>query len=283
MINSDIIEKPIKNHKDFEVKPVRGTAKKIKIIWDDLFPGYKSLRFFLVGKTLAGKSTIIYNLLKHIVSNLTHLIVISESVSTDDVTIKLIERFNKILPKVTVYDKLDINTINKAVHEMTEVVKMYKNQDDDDTPNQNTPHSIFDRFNKILKPVAKTKKKKRVDDDIIFPYNICYIDDVAQRQLRQEYMYSYIKKSRHMGSLLICSQFFNDLNNSSRNQMSHFILMKGITDVKLKQIYEELAGNMSFKEFMELYLYCTSDPYSFMMISNRGEVRKNLNVIVHTK
>ena len=35
---------------------------------------------------------------------------------------------------------------------------------------------------------------------------------------------------------------------------------------ELKTIAEEKSGHLDYKDFLEMYNYCTKDPYSFMTI-----------------
>jgi len=47
-----------------------------------------------------GKSTLVHDLLNHIISGLTRLVINSESADADLVKMKLVERYKKILPDV---------------------------------------------------------------------------------------------------------------------------------------------------------------------------------------
>ena len=38
---------------------------------------------------------------------------------------------------------------------------------------------------------------------------------------------------------------------------------------ELKSIAEENSGHLDFKDFLEIYNYCTKEPYSFMMVDTR--------------
>ena len=50
---------------------------------------------------------------------------------------------------------------------------------------------------------------------------------------------------------------------------------------ELKSIAEENSGHLDFKDFLEIYNYCTREPYSFMMVDIRSTARvafkKNFN------
>ena len=38
---------------------------------------------------------------------------------------------------------------------------------------------------------------------------------------------------------------------------------------ELKRIAEEKSGHLNYKDFLEMYSYCTKEPYSFMTIDTR--------------
>ena len=50
---------------------------------------------------------------------------------------------------------------------------------------------------------------------------------------------------------------------------------------ELKKIAEEKSGHLDYKDFFEIYNYCTREPYSFMTIDTRPNAsvifKKNFN------
>ena len=38
---------------------------------------------------------------------------------------------------------------------------------------------------------------------------------------------------------------------------------------ELKRIAEEKSGHLEYRNFLKMYNYCTSEPYSFMLIDTR--------------
>ena len=38
---------------------------------------------------------------------------------------------------------------------------------------------------------------------------------------------------------------------------------------ELKRISEEKSGHLGYKDFLEIYNYCTREPYSFLLIDTR--------------
>ena len=54
-----------------------------------------------------------------------------------------------------------------------------------------------------------------------------------------------------------------------RLNSTHYILMKIGNKKELKSIAEENSGHLDYKDFLEIYNYCTKEPYSFMTIDTR--------------
>ena len=52
----------------------------------------------------------------------------------------------------------------------------------------------------------------------------------------------------------------------ARLNSTHYIPMKIGNKKELKRIAEEKSGHLDYKDFLEVYNYCTKDPYSFMTI-----------------
>ena len=55
----------------------------------------------------------------------------------------------------------------------------------------------------------------------------------------------------------------------ARLNSTHYILMKIGNKKESKSIAEEKSGNLDYKDFLEMYNYCTREPYSFMTIDAR--------------
>ena len=48
---------------------------------------------------------------------------------------------------------------------------------------------------------------------------------------------------------------------------THYLLMKIQSKKELQNIARERSGDIDFKDFLKIYKYCTSEPYSFMLIN----------------
>ena len=68
--------------------------------------------------------------------------------------------------------------------------------------------------------------------------------------------------------VFITQSYFRALKDARLNS-THYILMKIGNKKELKSIAEEKSGHLDYKDFLEMYNYCTSKPYSFMTIDAR--------------
>ena len=68
--------------------------------------------------------------------------------------------------------------------------------------------------------------------------------------------------------VFITQCYFRALKDARLNSM-HYILMKIGNKKEIKSIAEELSSNLDYKDFLKIYDYCSSEPYSFMAIDAR--------------
>ena len=68
--------------------------------------------------------------------------------------------------------------------------------------------------------------------------------------------------------VFITQSYFRALKDAILNS-THYILMEIGNKKELKRIAEEKSGHLDYKDFLEIYNYCTGEPYSFMTIDTR--------------
>ena len=82
-------------------------------------------------------------------------------------------------------------------------------------------------------------------------------------------------------SIVFITQSYFRTPKDARLNSTHYILMKIGNKKELKSIAEENSGHLDFKDFLEIYNYCTNEPYSFMMVDTRPiacvTFKKNFN------
>ena len=84
----------------------------------------------------------------------------------------------------------------------------------------------------------------------------------------------YRARKINISSVFIMQSYFRALKDARLNS-THYMLMKIVNKKELKSIAEEKSGHLDYKDFLKMYNYCTSEPYSFMTIDARPTARKN--------
>ena len=78
----------------------------------------------------------------------------------------------------------------------------------------------------------------------------------------------YRARKINISIVLITQSYFRALKDARLNS-THYILMKIGNKKELKSIAEKKSGHLYYKNFLKMYSYCTSEPYSFMTIDAR--------------
>jgi hypothetical protein len=121
--------------------------------------------------------------------------------------------------------------------------------------------------------VPEEKKKKEYKPKKISCENLFIFDDMPAVQLRNPSLAKLLKVHRHSkSSVILSSQYLNDLQPQSILQLDYFIAFKSLSQDKMEQIHKLLDLSIEFEKFWEIYKRCTEEPYSFMYLSVRDEV-----------
>ena len=78
----------------------------------------------------------------------------------------------------------------------------------------------------------------------------------------------YRARKINVSIVFIMQSYFRALKDARLNS-THYILMKIGNKKELNCIAEEKSGNLDYKDFLKMYNYCASEPYSFMTIDAR--------------
>ena len=111
-------------------------------------------------------------------------------------------------------------------------------------------------------------------------------DDMIADIMRSETFKAIVKKlfirCRKLNiSVVFIAQSYFRIRKDARLNSTHYILMKIGNKKELKSIAEENSGHLDFKDFLNIYNYCTKEPYSFMLVDTRPTAhvtfKKNFN------
>ena len=124
-----------------------------------------------------------------------------------------------------------------------------------------------DNMNDVYADISNYNKKRENKVLIVFDDMIADIEyNKSFKKMIKELFYRGRKINISIAFITQC--YFRALKDARLNS-THYILMKIGNKKELKSIAEEKSGNLDCKDFLKMYNYCTSEPYSFMTIDAR--------------
>ena len=140
--------------------------------------------------------------------------------------------------------------------------------------NLNDPHAFISYssdMNDVLDDINNYDKNRDKKVLIIF-------DDMIADIMRSEKFKAIVKElflrcRKFNISIVFITQSYFRTPKDARLNSTHYILMKIGNKKQLKSIAEENSGHLDFKDFLKIYNYGTEEPYSFMMVDTRCNVR----------
>ena len=79
-------------------------------------------------------------------------------------------------------------------------------------------------------------------------------------------------------SIVVSSQYYQHLVKDGRTNIDYFIIFGNMPIQKLQVMYEEAELNVTFDDFLNMYMKATAKPYSFFWIDRkRSEFRINFS------
>ena len=144
--------------------------------------------------------------------------------------------------------------------------------------NLNDLHAFIEYLsdmNDVLDDINNYNKNRDKKVLIIF-------DDMIAGIMRSEKFKAIVKelfircRKLNISIAFITQSYFRTPKDAILNS-THYILMKIGNKKELKSIAEENSGHLDFKDFLEIYNYCTKEPYSFMMVTACVTFNKNFD------
>lgn len=139
-------------------------------------------------------------------------------------------------------------------------------KDDAGVPDNNDP--IKNRIRELLIPISG------VGDFIII------LDDLPDEFKKNRAITKIIKLMRHRNivNIICCTQYVKDFSHDMLNNCTNMIIYGNIDKDKIKHIFDRMALNLPFKEFIDLYEHATEKKHNFLMIDKPNqEYYKNFN------
>ena len=136
--------------------------------------------------------------------------------------------------------------------------------------NLNDPHAFIeysDDMNDVYENINNYNKNR--DKKMLIVFDDMTADIEYNKNFKQIIKELFYRACKINASIVFITQCYFRVLKDARLNSKHYILMKIGKKKELKSIAEEKSGNLYYKDFLKLYNYCTSEPYSFMTIDAR--------------
>jgi hypothetical protein len=241
---------------------------------------------YLSAKKKSGKTSNIFFILQRILGPETKLIIFCSTVHKDASWIFMVKYFKMKGIDVETHTSLKeegVDLLQELVHDLENEQEESDEEDEEPDPKEVLKQKGEGIIAAVLKhnlPVLQgdgDKVKKRKSRYLERKY-VIVLDDLST-ELKTKSLVGLLKKNRHFqSSILVSSQYLNDLDPQSRKQIDYWLIYKGATEEKLETIYKDADISIPFEEFKEIYQDATEEPYNFLYVDVRNDqFRKNYN------
>ena len=107
---------------------------------------------------------------------------------------------------------------------------------------------------------------KNRDKKVLIVFNDMIADIEYNKNFKQIIKELFYRARKINVSIVFITQSYFRALKDARLNSTHYILMKLGNKKELKRIAEEKSGHLAYKDFFNIYNYCTKEPYSFMTL-----------------
>ena len=261
---------------DIAVKPIiQSKLPKEEILGYEYFPTLYS-NIYICSKRKSGKTTLIYNILKHCTDKKTNVVFFCSTIHRDATYKKILEMLEKKGVNVIAYDHFidgKENILHTMLNEMNVELEA-KETAKKPKGNELVGWGYFgEKEVEEKKEEKKERKPKKLGCEYIFIF-----DDLGS-DLRHASITQLCKVSRHYkAKLIFSSQYLHDLQNSAIKNIDVCLIFKSFNKEKLLILFEGLDLGCTFEQFVEMYHDATYTPFNFLYVDCReGTFRKNFD------
>jgi|GEM_PF-2388479 len=256
---------------DIEVHPVNVGANidPSKIKGGQLIPEVYA-NIFICAKKKSGKSQVINKLLRECVGRNTKIYFFVSTLYKDPLYKHILTWLDKKGIAHDDFTSLKEDGMDVLKEVIEQQLQQAEEEDDEDMPK---PRQLIRTNEDEDEDEPKEKKEKKIAPEVLFIF-----DDLS-RQLRSPTLAYLLKMHRHIKSkCIISSQYPNDLEPESLQQMDFVLLFKGHPAGKIEKLWADCDLATGLPLFKQLYAHATKNKYNFLFISTRDETfRKNFN------
>jgi hypothetical protein len=279
----------------------------------ELFPDCYS-NVFILARKKSGKSVLIFNMIKKIVSPNTHVLIFCSTFQKDPIWLEIqrwlkkhnitftpflgitegkidhLQQFMSLLE----HESLEQNISESEEEESEDKDKKYFSDEEEEHVSdfesdleEKDPYFEEDESRKERNGVptsrirfSKKESSVKTKEKYLTPEYLLIFDDISN-ELKNPNLVAWYKRSRHYKALTISStQYINDLKPEQIRQQDVIIAFKGLDQQKLKKLYIDAdLSNITFEQFCDMYHNATDhDKFSFFYIGVRtDQFRKNFD------
>lgn len=234
----------------------------------------------------SGKTNFICNLiLKHYKGYFNRILVCSPTVNNDEKWDIVKETKNVLKRNYKLERALNSKDVRKKIKRVvfhSEEQREHDKQKDNDWDGK-IPDSDFFTNLEDLVPVYLSKQQDTIEklrdlghgskSKFIADRMLIVLDDQAGMYKGSNFnnpIVNYVIKHRHYSSsCIIVTQAYKAVPKTIRSNCNALILFEIPNLAELKVIYEENPEGLTEKEWLQVYKYCTSEPFSFMYSNNK--------------
>ena len=139
--------------------------------------------------------------------------------------------------------------------------------------NLNDPHAFIeysDDMDDVLDDINKYNKNR--DKKVLTVFDDMIADIEYNKKFKRIIKELFYRARKINVSIVFIPQSYFRALKDARLNSTRYILMKIGNKKESKRIAEEKSGYLDYKDFLEIYNYCTREPYSFMLIDTRPTV-----------
>lgn len=257
---------------DIEVKAVKVQNPNENILGAELFD-IQYCRVFLAASSTGGKTTTLYNILKHTTDKYCKIFVFSSSHYNDSVW----QEIKKLLEKkkcetvyyTDIYDN-GVNIVKALTMSLMELKRdeEEKGKEEDDKQQLDKYEYIDDRLIKIKTPTERKEREPKFKS----AKHILIFDDMAGI-LKDPSIAILLKSSRHYNirAIVLSQDARGDLMPTSIQQLDYILLYGNLPTERLEHIWRHSGLSIPFEQFEAMYNEATKNKYSFFYVNRRSK------------
>lgn len=233
---------------------------------------------FIVARKKSGKSTIIWNIIKHRANKHTKIIAFCSTLYKDDVWYALRKFCDVNDIPFEGHESIEedgVNHIEDLVIQLAEEAKLRERRE------------ALGKTKKHCSILADSDSSSDEEDDKPSKYRVpeyILIFDDLSTELKNKYLTALLKKNRHYKIMtIISSQYIHDMKKEALKMVDYWLILKGMPSDKIEYIAKNADLSVGADELEKIYKIATKpiagDEYPFLYIDKlTNTYGRNFNI-----